>query len=98
MGQDTYLAGRRAGDGVDAIGGAEAIISHLVTKHLQIPCAHAPALGERILMYLLYVPCMSCARFMRAYAHVPAACALHALVRALRAYLRALICLSACFR
>ena len=58
MGQDTYLAGRRAGDGVDAIGGAEAIISHLVTKHLQIPCAHAPALGERILMYLLYVSCM----------------------------------------
>lgn len=27
------------------MGGAEAIISHLVTQHLRVPCAHAPALG-----------------------------------------------------
>jgi len=38
------LAAYRAGDGVDAIGGAEAIISHLITKELRLPCAHAPAL------------------------------------------------------
>ena len=38
------LAAYRAGDGVDSIGGAEAIISHLITKELGIPCAHAPAM------------------------------------------------------
>jgi len=30
---------------VDALAGAEAVISHLLVRHLQIPCAHAPALG-----------------------------------------------------
>uniref|UniRef100_A0A7S1ETB1 DUF3326 domain-containing protein n=1 Tax=Timspurckia oligopyrenoides TaxID=708627 RepID=A0A7S1ETB1_9RHOD len=34
----------REGEGVDRIGGAEAVISHLVTRELAIPCAHAPAL------------------------------------------------------
>lgn len=34
----------RQGEGVDAIAGAEAIISHLVTRELGVPCAHAPAL------------------------------------------------------
>jgi Protein of unknown function (DUF3326) len=38
------LAEYRAGDGVDAIAGAEAVISHLVTRELGVPCAHAPAL------------------------------------------------------
>ncbi|CAM9274116.1 unnamed protein product, partial [Chrysoparadoxa australica] len=33
----------RTGQGVDAVGGAEAIISHLITKELGVPCAHAPA-------------------------------------------------------
>ena len=33
----------RLGTGVDHIAGAEAIISHVITKHLMIPCAHAPA-------------------------------------------------------
>jgi len=28
---------------VDAIAGVEAIISHIITQELQIPCAHAPA-------------------------------------------------------
>ena len=41
---EEMLASYRAGDGVDAVGGAEAIISHLVTKELGLPCAHAPAL------------------------------------------------------
>ena len=36
---EEMLAAYRAGDGVDAVGGAEAIISHLVTQRLQIPCA-----------------------------------------------------------
>jgi hypothetical protein len=39
------LAAYRAGAGVDAVGGAEAIISHLITRELRLPCAHAPALG-----------------------------------------------------
>ena len=30
-------------NGVDPIGGVEAIISHLITKEFKIPCAHAPA-------------------------------------------------------
>ena len=39
------LAAYRAGSGVDALAGAEAVISHLLVRHLQIPCAHAPALA-----------------------------------------------------
>ena len=38
------LAAYRQGSGVDALAGAEAVISHVLVKHLQIPCAHAPAL------------------------------------------------------
>jgi hypothetical protein len=30
---------------VDALAGAEAVISHLLVRHLEIPCAHAPALS-----------------------------------------------------
>ncbi|MBV5260187.1 DUF3326 domain-containing protein [Synechococcus moorigangaii CMS01] len=39
------LAQYRQGSGVDALAGAEAVISHLLVKKFQIPCAHAPALG-----------------------------------------------------
>ena len=39
------LAAYRAGSGVDALAGADAVISHLLVRHLQIPCAHAPALA-----------------------------------------------------
>jgi len=35
----------RQGQGVDPIGGAEAVISHLIVKTFEIPCAHAPALA-----------------------------------------------------
>ncbi|KAL0541901.1 hypothetical protein IC582_021982 [Cucumis melo] len=35
----------RQGMGVDTLAGVEAIISHLVVKEFQIPCAHAPALS-----------------------------------------------------
>ena len=35
----------REGKGVDPIAGVEAIISHLVSKYLKVPCAHAPALN-----------------------------------------------------
>ncbi|CAM8881448.1 unnamed protein product [Rhodiola kirilowii] len=35
----------RKGKGVDLLAGVEAIISHLVVKEFQIPCAHAPALA-----------------------------------------------------
>lgn len=38
------LAAYRGGAGVDALAGAEAVISHLLVRHLGIPCAHAPAL------------------------------------------------------
>lgn len=39
------LQNYRQGSGVDALAGAEAVISHLVVRHFQIPCAHAPALS-----------------------------------------------------
>ena len=39
------LEAYRHGSGVDAMAGAEAVISHLLVRHLQIPCAHAPALS-----------------------------------------------------
>ncbi len=35
----------RHGSGVDPLAGAEAVISHLVVRHLRIPAAHAPALS-----------------------------------------------------
>jgi len=35
----------REGKGVDPISGVEAVISHLVSKFLKVPCAHAPALN-----------------------------------------------------
>ncbi|MDJ0708168.1 MAG: DUF3326 domain-containing protein [Leptolyngbyaceae cyanobacterium MO_188.B28] len=35
----------RQGQGVDPLAGAEAVISHLVVRTFQIPCAHAPALS-----------------------------------------------------
>lgn len=35
----------RHGSGVDPLAGAEAIISHLIVRHFQIPAAHAPALA-----------------------------------------------------
>ncbi|XP_057962703.1 uncharacterized protein LOC131154154 isoform X2 [Malania oleifera] len=34
----------RKGMGIDLLAGVEAVISHLVVKEFQIPCAHAPAL------------------------------------------------------
>ncbi|WP_094554754.1 DUF3326 domain-containing protein [Synechococcus sp. 1G10] len=39
------LASYRQGSGVDALAGAEAVISHLLSRQLGIPCAHAPALA-----------------------------------------------------
>ncbi len=38
------LAQYRHGQGVDPLAGAEAVISHLIVRTFQIPCAHAPAL------------------------------------------------------
>jgi Protein of unknown function (DUF3326) len=35
----------RHGSGVDALAGAEAVISHLLVREFAIPCAHAPALS-----------------------------------------------------
>ena len=39
------LAAYRQGKGVDALAGAEAVISHLLVRELGLPCAHAPALS-----------------------------------------------------
>ncbi|MFM7267871.1 MAG: DUF3326 domain-containing protein [Cyanobium sp.] len=39
------LAAYRHGSGVDALAGAEAVISHLLVERFGIPCAHAPALA-----------------------------------------------------
>lgn len=38
------LQNYRHGVGVDPLAGAEAVISHLVVRTFQVPCAHAPAL------------------------------------------------------
>lgn len=38
------LSDYRQGQGVDPLAGAEAVISHLVVREFQVPCAHAPAL------------------------------------------------------
>ena len=38
------LQNYRQGQGVDALAGAEAIISHAIVREFAIPCAHAPAL------------------------------------------------------
>ena len=38
------LQNYRHGQGVDPLAGAEAVISHLVVRTFQVPCAHAPAL------------------------------------------------------
>jgi len=35
----------REGKGLDPIAGVEAVISHLISRYLNIPCAHAPALS-----------------------------------------------------
>ncbi len=43
MGSDALQAYRH-GQGVDPLAGAEAVISHLVVRTFQVPCAHAPAL------------------------------------------------------
>jgi Protein of unknown function (DUF3326) len=39
------LENYRHGQGVDPLAGAEAIISHLIVRQFQIPCAHSPALA-----------------------------------------------------
>ncbi|OUL34493.1 hypothetical protein BV372_13915 [Nostoc sp. T09] len=36
----------RLGKGVDPLAGAEAVISHLIVRTFQIPCAHSPALAS----------------------------------------------------
>jgi hypothetical protein len=38
------LQNYRQGKGVDALAGAEAVISHVIVREFAIPCAHAPAL------------------------------------------------------
>jgi hypothetical protein len=39
------LQSYRQGSGVDPLAGAEAVISHLIVRNFNIPCAHAPALS-----------------------------------------------------
>jgi len=39
------LTAYRQGGGVDALAGAEAVISHWLSRQLNLPCAHAPALS-----------------------------------------------------
>jgi hypothetical protein len=39
------LQNYRQGQGVDPLAGAEAVISHLIVRQFQVPCAHAPALN-----------------------------------------------------
>ncbi len=37
------------GEGVDPVGGVEAIISHYISKELKVPCAHSPAFDDLII-------------------------------------------------
>ncbi|MGD2181057.1 DUF3326 domain-containing protein [Lusitaniella coriacea] len=41
----TTLQNYRHGSGVDPLAGVEAVISHLIVRQFQVPCAHAPALS-----------------------------------------------------
>lgn len=34
------------GSGTDPVGGVEAVISHYISKNLQVPCAHSPAFAD----------------------------------------------------
>jgi Protein of unknown function (DUF3326) len=43
--ESAALQDYRQGHGVDPLAGAEAVISHLIVREFQIPCAHAPALS-----------------------------------------------------
>lgn len=43
------LQNYRQGQGVDPLAGAESVISHLLVRTCQIPCAHAPALSPLLL-------------------------------------------------
>lgn len=43
FGEDSEDINYESGNGIDPIGGIEAVISHLVTKEFKIPSAHAPA-------------------------------------------------------
>ncbi|MGD1905304.1 MAG: DUF3326 domain-containing protein [Leptolyngbyaceae cyanobacterium] len=42
---EVALQNYRQGQGVDPLAGAEAVISHLIVRQFQVPCAHAPALS-----------------------------------------------------
>ena len=43
--EDEDITLYREGKSVDKISGVEAVISHLISKFLKVPCAHAPALS-----------------------------------------------------
>ena len=43
--EDKDISLYREGKSVDKISGVEAVISHLISKFLKVPCAHAPALS-----------------------------------------------------
>lgn len=71
FGEDSEDINYSSGCGVDPIGGIEAVISHLVAKEFNIPCAHAPAfcdidISEKIenkkvaseLISSTYLPCI----------------------------------------
>ena len=43
FGEDSEDENYSNAQGIDPIGGVEAVLSHLITKEFKIPCAHAPA-------------------------------------------------------
>ena len=52
-GNSEALLDYHRGVGVDILAGAETVISHLLVHHLQLPCAHAPALRPSALDFHL---------------------------------------------
>ncbi len=43
---DSLNSAYRQGEGIDEFAGAEALISHLLVRHLGVPSAHAPAMNQ----------------------------------------------------
>jgi hypothetical protein len=52
--QQAQVEQYRQGQGIDILAGVEAVISHLITRELRLPCAHAPALSPLPLSPLVH--------------------------------------------
>ena len=58
--EDNY----KYGEGVDIVGGVEAVISHYLTRELQLPVVHAPAFENIIIRFLPFWKASTSASFL----------------------------------